>query len=56
MNHYQKQNMSSTQRRMLSKSEIEFLQKDKKVSLQKMTELFKQLNLGEKISAKHLVT
>lgn len=48
----QKQTTSSTQRRMLTASEIELLQKDKRDSFYKMREIFDRLNLGEKLAAK----
>ena len=48
----QKQNISSTQRRMLTKSEIELLQKNKKESMEKMIAIFKAKNVIRKISAK----
>ena len=50
----QKQNTSSTQRRMLTKSEIEFLQKNKKDSMEKMIHIFKSKNLIIKVSTKRL--
>ena len=48
----QKQNTSSTQRRMLTKSEIEFLQKNKKDSMEKMIAIFKAKNVIRQISVK----
>lgn len=48
----QKQDTLSIQRRMLTQSEIELLQKDKKESLEKMTMLFNNLNLRAKITEK----
>ena len=39
------ENISSTQRRMLTQSEIESLQKDKRDSFEKMTAIFEQLKL-----------
>ena len=50
----QKQNTSSTQRRMLTKSEIEFLQKNKKDSMEKMIHIFKSEKLIIKVSTKRL--
>lgn len=40
-----KHDISSTQRRMLTPSEIESLQKDKRDSFEKMTAIFEQLKL-----------
>ena len=51
----QKQDISSTQRRMLTQSEIESLQKNKKDSMEKMIEIFKGSNLMAKISEKHVL-
>lgn len=48
----QKQNTSSTQRRMLTKSEIEFLQKNKKDSMEKMIAIFNAKNVIRQISVK----
>lgn len=46
----------STQRRMLTASEIELLQKDKRDSFYKMNEIFERLNLGAKLAGKHVIS
>ena len=52
--HNPKHDISSIQRRMLTQSEIESLQKNKKDSMQRMIEIFKGSNLMNKISEKRI--